>query len=91
MNNFNFHHCQKIIGYAGSGKDTSYEVYWKRQGFQRLAFADALKEVASELGRVPLRYFYDVQMKDRPCLELPAGQTDQTPRDYLLKVARESV
>jgi hypothetical protein len=39
-----------LCGYAGSGKDAVAEILVRDHGFTRLAFADALKDIARRIG-----------------------------------------
>lgn len=71
-----------LSGWAGSGKDAAATLLVEEMGFERLAFADGLKEDVSRLFGIPLHIFHDRCAKDR-VLE---GST-KSPRDLLLEHA----
>lgn len=84
------HHVPIVVlvsGWAGAGKDCAAALLVEECGFQRVAFADALKEDVASVTGLPLDLFYTAQ-KDRP-LEHPvaAYPTAKTPRDLLLQHA----
>ena len=76
-----------VSGWAGAGKDCAAALLVEECGFQRVAFADALKEDAATVTSLPLECFYTAQ-KDRP-LSAPvaAYPSAKTPRDILLQHA----
>ncbi|MDA3807819.1 MAG: hypothetical protein PF440_07885 [Thiomicrorhabdus sp.] len=56
-----------LLGYAGSGKDTAYEIIRKhRPDYVRFAFADKLKEFCSVAFDLPINHFHDVDKKNVP-------------------------
>lgn len=68
-----------LSGWAGCGKDTAAALLVDELGFDRLAFADALKaDVAARTG-IPLAVFHSAR-KNEP---LPTHE-GQTPRDLLI-------
>lgn len=70
-----------LSGKAGAGKDTFAEMLGS--AWERVSFADALKEVASVESNLPLKCFHSRSAKDTPmfiCGEI------QTPRDLLLTI-----
>jgi len=69
-------------GWAGSGKDAAAALLVEEMGFERLAFADGLKEDVSRLHGIPLHVFHDRCVKDR----VIEGST-KSPRDLLLEHA----
>jgi hypothetical protein len=84
------HHVPIVVlvsGWAGAGKDCAAALLVEECGFQRVAFADALKEDVVKVTGLPLEWFYSAQ-KDRP-LERPcaAYPNAKTPRDILLQHA----
>jgi hypothetical protein len=84
------HHVPMVVlvsGWAGAGKDCAAALLVEECGFQRVAFADALKEDVAKVTGMPLDWFYSAQ-KDRP-LERPcaAYPNAKTPRDILLQHA----
>lgn len=66
-----------LSGYKGSGKDmvADYlvESGWK---FERLSFADPLKEMCAVEYNIPINFFYDRDKKETPLLHLPVRITD---------------
>lgn len=65
-----------ISGWKRSGKDTIAEELIKQHGFQRVAFADPLKNsVASEYG-IPRSHCDDPEFKEKPILHLPLTPSD---------------
>ena len=54
-----------ISGRARSGKDTIANVLIKNFGFKRVAFADKLKEICSDVFDLPLNMFHRDEFKDR--------------------------
>jgi len=54
-----------IDGYAGAGKDTVADIL-VTQGFTKVSFADKLRRVASDSFEVPIEYFLDRNLKDKP-------------------------
>ena len=71
-----------LSGWACSGKDAAAALLVEEMGFERLAFADGLKEDVSRLHGIPLHVFHDRVSKDR-ALE----GSNKTPRDLLLEHA----
>jgi len=71
-----------LSGWAGSGKDAAAILLMEEMSFDRLAFADALKEEVSRISGLPLHLFFDRALKDTPI-----GDTDVTPRQLLLQHA----
>jgi len=76
-----------ISGWAGSGKDAAASILMDELGFQRFAFADPLKhDVARETG-IPLNYFYEPSLKDRP---IKFDGESITPRALLIEAAADA-
>lgn len=78
-----------LSGYAGSGKDTAAALLVDEYGFQRLAFADPLKQDVSQRTGLPLEYFTTAR-KDEPLppdVSHPDFPTAKTPRDMLIQHA----
>jgi len=71
-----------LSGWAGSGKDAAAALLVEEMGFERLAFADGLKEDVSRLHGIPLHIFHDRSAKDRSI-----EGSNKTPRDLLLEHA----
>lgn len=68
----------RVIAFSGwkkSGKDTAAEHLIAKGAF-RTAFADALKNMASEEYDVPLEYFFNPELKEVPLLQYPVKITD---------------
>jgi hypothetical protein len=70
-----------FAGPAGSGKDTSAKVLVDRLHFKRYAIADQLKDIISEITRVPRDYFDDLSRKDT---RLP--EFGESPRDLCIRI-----
>lgn len=62
-----------VCGFKGHGKDTAAEILIKKYGFTRLAFADGVKKVVSEMLHVPLWWLHDPERKE--WLHEPSGKT----------------
>jgi len=76
-----------LSGWAGSGKDTAASILVKQHGFERVAFADALKIDAAQRSGLPLHIFHSAA-KDEPLQRIsPAFPDAKTPRDILLQLA----
>lgn len=71
-----------LSGWAGSGKDAAAELLVEEMGFERLAFADALKEEVSKALQIPLFFFRDRNLKDRHLDSYGAS-----PRELLVRYA----
>lgn len=69
-----------LSGWAGSGKDAAATLLCEEFGFQRVAFADALKEDVAAATGIPIALFHDTATKDYP-LE------GATPRSLLIQHA----
>lgn len=76
-----------LSGWAGSGKDAAASILVKQHGFERVAFADALKIDAAQRSGLPLHTFHSAE-KDEPLLSpCPVYPDAKTPRDILLQLA----
>lgn len=62
-----------VCGYKGHGKDTAAEVLVRKYNFTRLAFADGVKNVCSEILHEPLWKFHDPEWKES--LHAASGKT----------------
>jgi len=71
-----------LSGWAGSGKDAAASLLVEEMQFDRVAFADALKEDVSRATSIPIHYFNEVSYKDTPLQGIR-----KTPRDLLLEHA----
>lgn len=71
-----------LCGQAKSGKDTVAGYIESKYGFQRLAFADALKSLCSQKHNLPLTYFYNQDLKD-------TNINGKTPRKIMIDEAAE--
>jgi len=76
-----------LSGWAGSGKDAAASILMDELGFQRFAFADPLKHETARLTGIPLKHFYEPQLKDKP-IEFENKTT--TPRTLLIRHAAEA-
>lgn len=54
-----------ISGAKGSGKDLLASYLVEEYGYKRIAFADSLKLICSQLTGLPLRYFEDPGLKEK--------------------------
>lgn len=70
-----------LSGPAGSGKDTCASALVNRLQFKRYAIADTLKDIVSEITRVPRDYFDDITKKD---VELEVYR--ESPRDLCIRI-----
>ena len=61
-----------ITGYAGSGKDTLADFLIENNQFKKLEFAKKIKEILSDLYDVPIEYFYDRLLKNKPTERIDA-------------------
>jgi hypothetical protein len=78
-----------ISGWKHSGKDSSAEILIKEKGFERLAFADALKDKVSEDYSIP-RHFLDSQvLKESPLFSLPVEPKDKFSEMITAFMAKE--
>jgi hypothetical protein len=76
-----------LSGYAGSGKDAAASLLMEECGFQRFAFADALKELVAARTGIPVTIFHSSQ-KDT-VIPPSSKYHPKTYRDLLLEIARE--
>jgi hypothetical protein len=76
-----------LSGYAGSGKDAAASLLMEECGFQRFAFADALKDLVADCTGIPVTIFHSSQ-KDT-VIPPSSKYHPKTYRDLLLEVARE--
>lgn len=70
-----------LSGWAGTGKDAAASLLADEMSFERLAFADALKEEVSSVTEIPIDLFHNHALKDQPIIG------NKTPRDLLLSHA----
>jgi hypothetical protein len=76
-----------LSGYAGSGKDAAASLLMEECGFQRFAFADALKDLVATRTGIPVTIFHSSQ---KDTVILPSSKHHpKTYRDLLLEVAKE--
>jgi hypothetical protein len=57
-------HLVGIIGKKGSGKSECSKVLCEKYNFQRISFADKLKQTVSYLFDIPLNFLYDPKLKE---------------------------
>ncbi len=76
-----------LSGYAGSGKDAAASLLIDECGFQRFAFADALKDLVATRTGIPVTIFHSSQ-KDT-VIPSSSKYHPKTYRDLLLEVAKE--
>ena len=65
-----------LSGYKGSGKDSVASILVKQHGFQRVAFADVLKDLVADLYDVERSAMDDPERKEKPILSLPVNPKD---------------
>ena len=65
-----------VSGFKGSGKDTLANYLIDNVGYRRVAFADPLKDMASEQFGIYRTAFDDPRLKERPLLQYPAPAID---------------
>lgn len=76
-----------LSGWKGSGKDMLAGHLMEKHGFKRLAFADPLKDMASQEYGIPRSHFDDLDFKEMPILSMPVTPRDAFSRhvhDFLL-------
>jgi len=66
-----------ISGWKGSGKDTAADYLVKEHGYQRLAFADVLKEMVADQYGIPVAWCHDNSMKEVGLPDLPVDSADK--------------
>lgn len=66
-----------ISGWKRSGKDTAAGILIQK-GFNRLSFADKLKEMTSEIYNIDIKHFYDQDLKEKPLMHLPVAPKDDS-------------
>lgn len=75
-----------FAGYAGCGKDTAADVL-NMFGYQRLAFADCLRDVVHEMFDIPYEWMLDRKLKETP-MDIPPYKS---PREILQYVGTEAM
>lgn len=70
-----------LSGYAGVGKDTVADYLVKEHGYTKVSFASYLKNYCSKEYDLPLFYFEDRELKERPL----STHSNLSPRDILIK------
>lgn len=65
-----------LSGWKKSGKDTGADYLINTYGFQRVSFADKLKEKVAQDFDVPLKYMHDQNLKELPLLQYPVESKD---------------
>jgi hypothetical protein len=55
-----------VSGLAGTGKDTFADVLVKKHNFRKIALADSLRKICSEVFEIPMEMFLDRDKKDSP-------------------------
>lgn len=79
-------HVVAFCGYAGCGKDTAADVL-EMFGYQRIAFADALRNAVSEMFDIPVAHMLDRKLKETPIDRPPY----KSPREILQYVGTEGM
>ena len=72
-----------LIGYKGSGKDETAKIL-KEMGYQRVAFADALKDDTAKAYSIPREWMDDPEKKEAALPQYPVRPQDETS-EYLNK------
>lgn len=76
-----------LVGRAGAGKDTVADHLVAKYGFVRIAFADKLKQIVSDLYCVPIEHFHDRELKNVPNKRLSGRNLlASMPRDALAPI-----
>jgi len=77
----------KVIGLYGrarAGKDTVGN-HLSKIGYLRVSYADRLKEICSRITELPLKIFYDDELKDKEMdIFIHGSAVTCTPRDFLI-------
>lgn len=71
-----------LCGAKGSGKDTAADYLVTNYGYQRLAFADALKEEVARIYQVPVSLLNDRDLKEEPMPMLLGKSPRQVMQEY---------
>ena len=78
-----------ISGYKRSGKDTSADILVKDHGFERVAFADVLKDMVAKEYGIPREHCDDPKFKEAPIMHLPVTPKDDFSRMLCTFMVRE--
>jgi dephospho-CoA kinase len=70
-----------ISGHAGVGKDTVANYICKKYNYRSIAYADPIKTFCSENMKIPLKYFYDQELKTKDLTSF--GWPNFTPRKLI--------
>jgi hypothetical protein len=68
-------HLIALSGWKRSGKDASASILLER-GFERLAFADSLKDMVADQYKIPNAWMYEADKKEAPLLDMPVMPQD---------------
>lgn len=83
----------KIIGFVapkGGGKDASYEILKKKgKAAGKLSFAGPLKEICSEVFKIPLEIFNDPTLKEKPFKDMKDYEPVILTPKYLREVKKQ--
>lgn len=66
-----------ISGWKGSGKDSVADYLMNNHNFIKFTFAKTLKNYTSKLYNIPLRKFYNRNLKEKPLLKFPVKSNDK--------------
>ena len=66
-----------VSGWKKSGKDTLADFLINKEGYERVAFADVLKEITAETYGLDKNIFYNQSVKEAPIKSLPVNPKDE--------------
>lgn len=69
-----------LSGYRGSGKDTIADYLVREHNFVKFTIAKTMKKSAAKEYKIPLYYFYNQELKEKPLMDLPVETTDKFTR-----------
>lgn len=71
-----------ISGWSHAGKDSIAKILVETYEFQKLAFADPVKQIVAKEQEIPLEWCYDQQKKTEPLAKFP----ERTLREEIIRV-----
>ncbi len=82
-----------LSGWKGSGKDMVANYLVEKRGFQRVSFADPLKDEVARKWNLPRSWMDDPAFKEKPLFQYPVSPRDAFSRmlcEYMVKEFRSS-